>query len=98
MRICLDLQHLKKQMFLEYFHLPTFEEIISRVPGEKIFSIIDADKAFWQIRLSEGSSKLTTFNIPFGRFCTVSVQLLTFFTELFLIFLKALKVLKYIYR
>lgn len=36
--------------------------------GATILSTLDADKAFWQIKLIENSSKLTTFNTPFGRY------------------------------
>ncbi|VVC40884.1 Reverse transcriptase domain [Cinara cedri] len=34
-----------------------------------IFSRLDAKKRFYQISLSEESSKLTTFNTPLGRYC-----------------------------
>lgn len=36
--------------------------------GAIIFSTLDADKAFWQIKLTENSSKLITFNTSFGRY------------------------------
>lgn len=36
--------------------------------GATIFSTLDANKGFWQIVLSEESSKLITFSTPFGRF------------------------------
>ena len=34
--------------------------------GAKIFSVLEAQSAFWQIRLDE--AKLCTFNTPFGRY------------------------------
>ncbi len=68
LRICLDPQHLNA-ILREHFYLPTFSEIASRMTGAKVFSILDANKAFWMINLTEESSKLTTFNTPFSRYC-----------------------------
>ena len=48
--------------------LPTAEEIMSEMAGAVIFSKLDASTGYWQIRLDEASSKLTTFGTPFGRF------------------------------
>ena len=69
LRICLDPQYLNSNILREHYYLPTFAEIASRMNGAKVFSILDANKAFWQIKLTEDSSKLTTFNTPFGRYC-----------------------------
>lgn len=48
--------------------LKTVEEIIAEMPDAKLFSILDAKCGFWQIPLSEDSSKLTTFMSPLGRY------------------------------
>jgi len=34
----------------------------------KHFSVLDATSGYWQIKLDEESSLLTTFNAPFGRY------------------------------
>ena len=34
----------------------------------KYFSVLDATSGYWQIKLDEESSLLTTFNTPFGRY------------------------------
>ena len=36
--------------------------------GAKYFTKLDASNAYWQIELDEESSKLLTFNSPFGRY------------------------------
>ena len=38
------------------------------MPGARYFSTIDARSGYWKIPLDKESSKLTTFNTPFGRF------------------------------
>ena len=68
LRLCLDPRDLNKAIKREHYQLPTIEEIVSRQSGNRIFSVLDASSAFWQIQLDEESSLLTTFNTPFGRY------------------------------
>ncbi|XP_026672572.1 uncharacterized protein K02A2.6-like [Ceratina calcarata] len=68
LRLCLDPVNLNKNIQREYFQIPTFEEICARISGAKIFSTLDADKGFWQIKLAKRSTELVTFSTPFGRF------------------------------
>ena len=51
-------------------HLPmkTIKDVISRMPKVKVFSVLDAKHGFWQVKLDKDSSKLVTFNTPFGRY------------------------------
>ena len=46
----------------------TIEEIAARMPNAKYFSVLDASSGFWQVQLDHESSKLCTFNTPFGRY------------------------------
>ena len=68
-RVCLDPQNLNQALMHEHYYSPTFEDIAAKMVGSKIFSILDADQAFWQIELTEEDAKKATFNTPFGRFC-----------------------------
>ena len=68
LRICIDPKDLNKALKREHYQLPTIEEITARMPGARYFSTMDARSGYWQIPLDEESSKLTTFNTPFGRF------------------------------
>jgi len=68
LRICLDPKDLNKAIMREHYQIPTFEEVTSRLSGAKVFSVLDAKEGFWQIKLDEKSSYLTTFNTPFGRY------------------------------
>ena len=68
LRICIDPGDLNKAIKQEYYPTKTIKEVVSRMPNAKIFSVLDASSGFWQIELDQGSSKLCTFNTPFGRY------------------------------
>ena len=69
LRVCLDPRPLNKAICREHFHLPTLEDITTRLTGACIFSKLDANHDYWQVPLVEESQPLTTFNSPFGRYC-----------------------------
>eukprot|EP00112_Aurelia_sp_Birch-Aquarium-sp1_P025750 Seg874.6 transcript_id=Seg874.6/GoldUCD/mRNA.D3Y31 product="putative protein K02A2.6" protein_id=Seg874.6/GoldUCD/D3Y31 len=68
LRICLDPKDLNKAIKRHHFHLPTTEEILASMSNAKFFTKLDASNAYWQIEVDEESSRLLTFNTPFGRF------------------------------
>ena len=68
LRICIDPRDLNKAIKREHFPTKTVEEVVARMPNAKIFSVLDASSGFWQIELDQESSKLCTFNTPFGRY------------------------------
>ena len=45
------------------------EQTLAQLKDDKIFSKLDANSGFWQIKLSPQSALLTTFITPVGRFC-----------------------------
>ena len=67
-RICLDASELNQVIQREYYTMPTEQEISSRLAGAKKFSKFDTRHGFHHIRLDEESSRLCTFNTPFGRY------------------------------
>ena len=69
LRICLDPRNLNTAVKRKHFQLPTIEEITSRMPGAKVFSKLDVNHGYWQLKLDSESELLTTFNTPFGRYC-----------------------------
>ncbi|XP_037828511.1 uncharacterized protein K02A2.6-like [Lucilia sericata] len=68
LRICLDPRNLNKAILRPHFPFPNIEDCKSRLGGSKYFSSLDANSGFWMIPLNEKSSKLCTFNTPFGRY------------------------------
>jgi len=63
-----DPKDLNKAVKRENYHIPTCDEVISRLNGKKVFTIIDQKDGFWQVKLDKASSLLCTFNTPFGRY------------------------------
>ena len=68
LRVCLDPKDLNKSIKRTHHKTPTLEEITNRFSGAKLFSKLDARHGYWSVKLDEESSRLTTFNSPFGRF------------------------------
>ena len=68
LRICLDPKDLNHAIQRENYPLPTIEDIATRLPGAKVFTILDVRNGFWHVSLDEESTYLTTFQTPFGRY------------------------------
>ena len=66
LRICIDAQELNDNTMRQYNTVPTPEEISSKLYGSCIFTVIDMADCYWHIELDDYSSKLCTFNPPFG--------------------------------
>ena len=58
-------KHVKKKKKL---CLPTIDDVTSRLAKAQVFTVLDAKDGFLQVKLDEDSSKLTTFQTPFGRY------------------------------
>lgn len=67
-RLCLDPSSLNKALKRPNFQFSTVDELTPELEGAKVFTKVDAAKGFHQLKLTEESSKLTTFWTPFGRF------------------------------
>lgn len=68
LRICIDPKDLNKAICREHYPLKTIEEITAEMTNAKVFTKLDAVSGFWQIALDDESTKLCTFNSPFGRY------------------------------
>ncbi|KAK3103001.1 hypothetical protein FSP39_015684 [Pinctada imbricata] len=67
-RICLDPRDLNRAIQRKHYPMKTVDDISHQLAGAKIFSTLDASNGFWGIVLDKESSRLTTFNTPFGRY------------------------------
>ena len=68
-RICVDLTKLNESVCQEWHILPSVEETLAQLGNAKVFSKLDANSGFWQVKLDQSSSLLTTFITPFGKYC-----------------------------
>ena len=67
-RICLDPKDLNKAIKRPKYQMPTLDETLPKLGKAKVFSSLYAKEGFYQIKLDDDSSKLTTFWTPFGRY------------------------------
>ena len=67
-RLCIDPKDLNKALKRSHYPMPTIEEILPELTKVKVFSVADARNGFWQVKLYEPSSYLTTFWTLFGRY------------------------------
>ena len=68
LRVCIDPQHLNTALKRSHYPLPVIEDILPELADVKVFSKADLKDGFLQIQLDEDSSKLTTFQTPWGRY------------------------------
>ena len=68
LRVCIDPQHVDKALKSSHYPLPVIEDILAELADVKVFSNADLKNGFLQIQLDQESSKLTTFQTPWGRY------------------------------
>ena len=68
-RLCIDPKDLNRAIIRNHYPIPTLEDVLPQLSRAKCFSLLDAKDGFFQVKLAEGSRKLTTFWTPLGRYC-----------------------------
>ena len=68
LRICLDPKDLNKAIICENHKAPTLEEIAHVLTGATKFSMVDSNKAFFGMHLTEEALLLTMFNTHLRRY------------------------------
>ena len=59
--IYIDLRDLNQSLQMSRYPEPTIEDILPQLSKAKVFSVLDAKEGFWQVKLDEEGSYLTTF-------------------------------------
>ena len=57
-KICTDFKRLNENIKKETYVIPTFDDMLYKLSGAKVFSKLDATSGFWQLPLDEDSAKL----------------------------------------
>ena len=68
LRICLDPTKLNNAICRGAYPVKTVEEVLTKLSGAQYFTVLDANSGYWQIELDPESSRLCTFNTPWGRY------------------------------
>ena len=66
-RLCLDPTHLNRWIIRPRHSAKLVDDILHNLNGAKFFSVVDSTSSFYNDKLDEEASKLTTFGTPFGR-------------------------------
>ena len=69
MRVCVDLSELNKHIERPRYELPTVDETLAKIGSGTVFTKLDANSGFFQIKLADSSQLLTSFLTPWGRYC-----------------------------
>ena len=66
-RLCLDPTYLNRWIIRPRHSAKLVDDVLHNLNGAKFFSVVDSNSLFYNHKLDEESSKLTTFGTPFGR-------------------------------
>ena len=70
-RVCVDYTELNKHVLRPRYELPTVDETLAKIGAGAVFTKLDANQGFFQIKLAEESQNLTSFLTPWGRYCSL---------------------------
>ena len=66
--MCLDFRGLNEQTVKNRYPLPRIDELFDKLQGASVFSSIDLQSAYNQVRLKPEDVPKTAFTTPFGLF------------------------------
>jgi hypothetical protein len=67
-RVCIDPSPLNRALKRPTYYMSTVDDVLPKLAGVKVFSSADMKDGFWHLQLDDASSRLTTFETPFGRY------------------------------
>ena len=65
-RFCVDYRQVNAATERDAYQLPRPNDLLARLGGTTIFSVLDLASAFWQIRLAEEAKQFTAFSLLSG--------------------------------
>ena len=73
LRVCLSPHTINTAVRFNVHNSKTFQDMTSNIRRVKKVSKIDANSGFWTLPMDIRSQLLTTFNIPWGRYCFIKM-------------------------
>ena len=68
LRMCVDYSWINKHSIQELFPTEDVKRVLRNFDGAKIFSVLDINKAFWNIAVHENTKDILAFVTPFGQY------------------------------
>ncbi len=68
LRMCIDYRSLNKQTVKNRYPLPRIDDLFDKLQGSEVFSSIDLQSAYYQVRLKPEDVPKTAFTTPQGLF------------------------------
>ena len=68
LHVCIDFRRLNEQTIKNHYPLPRLDELFDKLQGATVFSSIDLQSAYNQVRLRPEDVPKTAFTTPFGLF------------------------------
>ena len=65
-RFCVDYRQVNAATIRDAYQLPRPNDLLARLGGASIFSVLDLASAFWQVRLAEEAKQFTAFSLLSG--------------------------------
>ena len=66
LRTCIDYRALNKQTVQSRYPLPRIDDLFDKLQGAQVFSSIDLQSAYYQVRLKPEDVPKTAFTTPMG--------------------------------
>ena len=67
-RVCVDMREPNRATGREKYPMPTLDDLIEDLNGDKFFSKLDLTQAYHQLEIDENSRQITTFATHVGLF------------------------------
>ena len=68
LRLCIDYRALNAISVKNKYPLPHIEDLLDRVRGATVYSKLDGDSGYWQVRINEADVHKTAFSTRYGHY------------------------------